>query len=84
MSDMLAPLPAHWPLVLTRTEASDAADTDALLSAVDAGRSVHVEPDTLTALERAGELAGAGGLVVVLGSHKLVGEARTALCLPPT
>ncbi|MFI1382108.1 bifunctional folylpolyglutamate synthase/dihydrofolate synthase [Embleya sp. NPDC020886] len=83
---MLAALPSGWPVVLTRTSSSDAADPD-VLAALPRGhgddRPTCVEPDVRTALGRAGELVGPGGLVVVLGSHKLVGEARTALGLPP-
>jgi dihydrofolate synthase/folylpolyglutamate synthase len=36
-----------------------------------------------TALHRAAELAGPGGLIVVFGSLRLVGETRNALGLPP-
>ncbi|MGC0415812.1 bifunctional folylpolyglutamate synthase/dihydrofolate synthase [Embleya sp. AB8] len=79
---MLAELPRDWPVVSTRSDSADAADPDRL-SALRTGGAAYVEPDVVSALGRAGELAGVGGLVVVLGSHKLVGEARTALGLAP-
>ncbi|AEY86711.1 hypothetical protein SHJG_1435 [Streptomyces hygroscopicus subsp. jinggangensis 5008] len=37
----------------------------------------------MTALHRAAELTGPGGLIIVLGSLRLVGETRTALALEP-
>ncbi|GGR36050.1 bifunctional folylpolyglutamate synthase/dihydrofolate synthase [Streptomyces roseolus] len=85
VSGMLAPLPADWPLVLTRTDAPRAADPAALrarLAPDRPGPCVTAE-DTRSALHRAAELAGPGGLVVVIGSLRLVGESRTALGLPP-
>ncbi|MFJ9950512.1 bifunctional folylpolyglutamate synthase/dihydrofolate synthase [Kitasatospora sp. NPDC091207] len=81
---MLAPLPPHWPLVLTRTgshECADPATLRARLAPAGRGPCLTAE-DTRSALHRAGELAGPGGLIVVLGSLRLVGEARTALGLP--
>ncbi|WP_126640081.1 bifunctional folylpolyglutamate synthase/dihydrofolate synthase [Embleya hyalina] len=84
---MLAALPVDWPVVMTRSGSGDAADPAALFAlrvAAGATRSDCVEPDVTAALGRAGKLAGEGGLVVVLGSHKLVGEARTALGLAPS
>ncbi|MFF8772493.1 glutamate ligase domain-containing protein [Kitasatospora sp. NPDC015120] len=82
---MLARLPGAWPLVLTRTDAPDAADPTALLARLPPGRRAGAvtAPDTTTALHRAAALAGHGGLLVALGSLRLVGEARTALGLPP-
>ncbi|KUJ65920.1 bifunctional folylpolyglutamate synthase/dihydrofolate synthase [Streptomyces albus subsp. albus] len=85
VAGMLAPLPADWPLVLTRTDAADAVGPEALRdSLAPHGRTVSATaPDAASALRRAAELAGGGGLVVVLGSHRLVGQARTALGLAP-
>ncbi|MFF2963546.1 bifunctional folylpolyglutamate synthase/dihydrofolate synthase [Streptomyces sp. NPDC057963] len=82
---MLAPLPSHWPLVLTRTDFHQAAAPTTLRdSLASAGRgSCLTAEDTPSALRRAAELAGPGGLIVVLGSHRLVGETRTELNLPP-
>nr|WP_255519032.1 bifunctional folylpolyglutamate synthase/dihydrofolate synthase [Kitasatospora sp. SID7827] len=83
--EMLAPLPAPWPLVLTRTGSPDAAEPDALRTRLPAARRdrVHTAPDTASALRRAAELVGPGGLIVVFGSLRLVGESRTALGLAP-
>ncbi|MGE7435489.1 bifunctional folylpolyglutamate synthase/dihydrofolate synthase [Kitasatospora sp. NPDC001175] len=82
---MLAPLPEHWPVVITRTGAAEAADPDALRARLAPGRrtSSVTAPDAAAALRRAAELAGPDGLIVVLGSLRLVGETRTALGLPP-
>ncbi|MET9017885.1 bifunctional folylpolyglutamate synthase/dihydrofolate synthase [Streptomyces olivaceoviridis] len=82
---MLAPLPAHWPLVLTRTDAPHAASCVTLhrqLSSHRQGPCLSAE-NTMTALHRAAELTGPGGLIIVLGSLRLVGETRTALALEP-
>ncbi|MEV0534142.1 bifunctional folylpolyglutamate synthase/dihydrofolate synthase [Kitasatospora sp. NPDC050463] len=82
---MLAPLPSHWPLVLTRTGSHECADPATLrgrLAPTGRGPCLTAE-DTRSALRRAGELAGPGGLIVVIGSLRLVGEARTELALPP-
>ncbi|MGF1427999.1 bifunctional folylpolyglutamate synthase/dihydrofolate synthase [Kitasatospora sp. LaBMicrA B282] len=82
---MLDPLPEQWPVVLTRTGATDAADPAALHRDLPPGRraAAVTAPDTGAALRRAAELVGHGGLIVVLGSLRLVGESRTALGLPP-
>jgi dihydrofolate synthase/folylpolyglutamate synthase len=82
---MLAPLPAHWPLILTRTDSTQAADPTTLRSRLTPGSRgpCLTAEDTPSALRRAAELAGPGGLIVVLGSLRLVGESRTALNLPP-
>ncbi|MFE6973046.1 bifunctional folylpolyglutamate synthase/dihydrofolate synthase [Streptomyces sp. NPDC057682] len=85
VSGMLAPLPSHWPLVLTRTASHQAAERAALydqLSPTRRGPCLTAD-DTSSALRRAAEHAGTGGLVVVLGSLRLVGESRTVLGLPP-
>lgn len=85
VSGMLAPLPADWPLVLTRTGATRAADPAALRARLAPGRRgpcVTAE-DAGSALHRAAELAGPDGLIVVFGSLRLVGESRTALGLQP-
>ncbi|MFE4975666.1 bifunctional folylpolyglutamate synthase/dihydrofolate synthase [Kitasatospora sp. NPDC056651] len=85
VSDMLAPLPDDWPLVLTRTDSHQAADPATLhdrLSPSRQGPCLTAE-NAPTALRRAAELAGPRGLIVVFGSLRLVGEARTALALPP-
>ncbi|MDT0319979.1 bifunctional folylpolyglutamate synthase/dihydrofolate synthase [Streptomyces millisiae] len=85
VSGMLAPLPSHWPLVLTRTGSHQAADTATLHGRLAPGRRgpcVTAE-DPRSALHRAAELAGPGGLLVVLGSLRLVGETRTVLGLRP-
>ncbi|MFI1866075.1 glutamate ligase domain-containing protein [Streptomyces jumonjinensis] len=82
---MLAPLPSHWPLILTRTDFHQAAAPTALrssLASVSRGPCLIAE-DTPSALRRAAGLAGPGGLIVVIGSHRLVGETRTELTLPP-
>ncbi|WP_275449522.1 folylpolyglutamate synthase/dihydrofolate synthase family protein [Streptomyces sp. OfavH-34-F] len=85
VSGMLAPLPSHWPLVLTRTGSHQAADPAALHHQLAPGRQgpCLTTDDTPAALRRAAEHAGPGGLVVVLGSLRLVGETRTALGLHP-
>ncbi|MEV5978386.1 bifunctional folylpolyglutamate synthase/dihydrofolate synthase [Streptomyces sp. NPDC052114] len=85
VSGMLAPLPSHWPLVLSRTESHQAADPTALRARLLPGRRgpCPTAEDTPSALRRAAELAGPGGLIVVFGSLRLVGEARTALGLGP-
>ncbi|WP_234438728.1 bifunctional folylpolyglutamate synthase/dihydrofolate synthase [Streptomyces sp. NRRL S-340] len=85
VSGMLAPLPDHWPLVLTRTDAPHAANCTTLhhrLSPDRRGPCLTAQ-NTLTALHQAAELTGPGGLIIVFGSHRLVGETRTALALPP-
>ncbi|CAO0837952.1 folyl-polyglutamate synthetase [Streptomyces microflavus] len=82
---MLAPLPSHWPLVLTRTGSHEAAGAATLHSRLAPGRQAPclTAEDAPSALRRAAELAGPGGLIVVFGSLRLVGEARTALGLQP-
>ncbi|MFJ9776149.1 bifunctional folylpolyglutamate synthase/dihydrofolate synthase [Kitasatospora sp. NPDC101157] len=82
---MLALLPRPWPLVLTRTGSPDAADPAALHGRLHPARRAGAvtAPDTGTALRRAAGLVGHGGLIVVLGSLRLVGESRTVLGLPP-
>ncbi|MFJ6015117.1 bifunctional folylpolyglutamate synthase/dihydrofolate synthase [Streptomyces sp. NPDC092952] len=85
VSGMLAPLPADWPLVLTRTDSHQAAAPAALHGLLSPGRRgpcLSAE-DTPSALRRAAGIAGPGGLIVVFGSLRLVGEARTALALRP-
>ncbi|TRV72633.1 bifunctional folylpolyglutamate synthase/dihydrofolate synthase [Streptomyces sp. 130] len=85
VSSMLAPLPSHWPLILTRTGSHQAADPAALHNQLSPSRQgpCLTADDTTAALHQAAEHAGPGGLVVVLGSLRLVGETRTALGLPP-
>ncbi|MEU9318120.1 bifunctional folylpolyglutamate synthase/dihydrofolate synthase [Streptomyces sp. NPDC048295] len=86
VSGMLAPLPSDWPLVLTRTDSHQAADPTTLhnrLSPDRQGPCLTAE-DTSSALRRAAELVGPGGLIVVFGSLRLIGETRTALALPPS
>ncbi|MGH4029299.1 bifunctional folylpolyglutamate synthase/dihydrofolate synthase [Actinomycetota bacterium Odt1-20B] len=85
VSGMLAPLPSHWPLVLTRTDSHQAADPTTLRSRLLPSRQgpCLTADDTPSALRRAAELAGPGGLIVVFGSLRLVGESRTALALQP-
>ena len=85
VTGMLAPLPSDWPLVLTRTGSHQAASPTTLHSQLMPGRRgpCLTAEDTPTALHRATELAGPGGLIVVLGSLRLVGESRTALGLQP-
>ncbi|WP_406086077.1 bifunctional folylpolyglutamate synthase/dihydrofolate synthase [Kitasatospora purpeofusca] len=82
---MLAPLPSHWPVVFTRTGSHECSDPSAMRSLVaSAGRGPCLTAqDTRSALRQAGELAGPGGLIVVTGSLRLVGESRTELGLPP-
>ncbi|MEV4252776.1 hypothetical protein AB0J52_06355, partial [Spirillospora sp. NPDC049652] len=85
VTGMLAPLPSDWPLVLTRTgspHSADPADLRARLSATRHGPCVTAG-DTPSALQRAAALATPDGLIIVLGSHRLVGESRTVLSLPP-
>ncbi|MGI5473208.1 bifunctional folylpolyglutamate synthase/dihydrofolate synthase [Streptomyces sp. CA-132043] len=85
VSGMLAPLPSHWPLVLTRTDAPQAASPTALRTRLAPSRRgpCLTAEDTPSALRRAAELAGPGGLIIVFGSLRLVGESRTALGLQP-
>ncbi|MEW2624633.1 bifunctional folylpolyglutamate synthase/dihydrofolate synthase [Streptomyces sp. NPDC048106] len=85
VSGMLSPLPADWPLVLTRTDSPHAADCDTLYNRLSPDRRgpCLTAEDTTAALHQAAELTGTGGLIIVLGSHRLVGEARTALALQP-
>ncbi|MFD7068908.1 bifunctional folylpolyglutamate synthase/dihydrofolate synthase [Streptomyces sp. NPDC059913] len=85
VAGMLAPLPADWPLVLTRTGSHQAAAPAALHGRLSPGRRgpCLTAGDAPSALRRAAGLAGPGGLIVVFGSLRLVGEARTALALPP-
>ncbi|MFF4364327.1 bifunctional folylpolyglutamate synthase/dihydrofolate synthase [Streptomyces sp. NPDC001604] len=85
VSGMLVPLPSDWPLVLTRTDSHQAASPSTLHSHLMPGRRgpCLTAEDTPSALHRATELAGPGGLIVVLGSLRLVGESRTALGLQP-
>ncbi|MFE6872775.1 bifunctional folylpolyglutamate synthase/dihydrofolate synthase [Kitasatospora sp. NPDC057692] len=85
VSGMFAPLPSHWPLVLTRTGSHQAADPAALRDRLARDRQgpCLTAEDTPSALHRAAELAGPGGLILVFGSLRLVGEARAALALPP-
>ncbi|MFE7467736.1 bifunctional folylpolyglutamate synthase/dihydrofolate synthase [Streptomyces sp. NPDC057499] len=85
VSGMLAPLPADWPLVLTRTDSHQAAAPAALHSHLSPGRQgpCLTAEDTPSALRRAAGIAGPGGLIVVLGSLRLIGETRTALALQP-
>ncbi|WP_327072457.1 bifunctional folylpolyglutamate synthase/dihydrofolate synthase [Kitasatospora purpeofusca] len=82
---MLAPLPSDWPVVFTRTGSHTCSDPAAMRSRVVAARRgpCLTAQDTRSALEQAGALAGPGGLIVVTGSHRLVGEVRTELDLPP-
>ncbi|MEI5102724.1 bifunctional folylpolyglutamate synthase/dihydrofolate synthase [Streptomyces sp. PmtG] len=82
---MLAPLPSTWPLVLTRTDSHQAASPTALHSRLAPGRQgpCLTAEDAPSALRRAAELAGPGGLIVVFGSLRLIGETRTALALRP-
>ncbi|MFH8982595.1 bifunctional folylpolyglutamate synthase/dihydrofolate synthase [Streptomyces varsoviensis] len=85
ITGMLAPLPSRWPLVLTRTDSHEAADTATMHSrlAPDRQGPCPTAEDVPSALRRAAELAGPGGLIVVFGSLRLVGETRTALGLQP-
>ncbi|EDY47365.1 bifunctional folylpolyglutamate synthase/dihydrofolate synthase (plasmid) [Streptomyces clavuligerus] len=85
VSGMLTPLPSNWPLVLTRTDSHQAADPTTLHSRLSPARQgpCLTAADTPAALHRAAELAGPGGLIVVFGSLRLVGESRTALALQP-
>ncbi|MEK2494532.1 bifunctional folylpolyglutamate synthase/dihydrofolate synthase [Kitasatospora purpeofusca] len=82
---MLAPLPSDWPVVFTRTGSHECSDPSAMRDRVaSAGRGpCLIAQDTRSALEQAGALAGPDGLIVVTGSLRLVGEARTELDLPP-
>ncbi|MFB7216496.1 hypothetical protein [Streptomyces sp. NPDC056255] len=82
---MLAPFPFHWPLVLTRTGSHEAAGSATLHSRLALGRQAPclTAEDAPAALRRAAEIAGPGGLIVVFGSLRLVGETRTALGLQP-
>ncbi|NDZ87769.1 bifunctional folylpolyglutamate synthase/dihydrofolate synthase, partial [Streptomyces sp. SID10115] len=85
VSGMLAPLPADWPLVLTGTDSRQAADPTTLHDLLSPGRRgpcVTAE-DSPSALRRAAELAGPGGLIVVLGLLRLIGETGTALAPRP-
>jgi len=79
---MLRLLP--WPAVLTAVEEARACDPqDLLLEARALGRdSDEALRGVGAALERARELAGPGGLVLVLGSLYLAGAVRGMLRLP--
>ncbi|MFI7101574.1 bifunctional folylpolyglutamate synthase/dihydrofolate synthase [Streptomyces sp. NPDC050161] len=82
-AEMLDELPAEWPLLVTRTGSLTAADPDRIARyAVDRPHT-HRAPDVPAALRHAARLTGPGGLIVVIGSLALVGEARTLLGLPP-
>jgi dihydrofolate synthase/folylpolyglutamate synthase len=85
VAGMLAPLPAHWPLVLPRMDWHQAlppTDLRTRLASTRQGPCLTTD-DTLGAMHTAAELAGPGGLIVVIGSHRLVGETRSVLDLPP-
>ncbi|QIB47628.1 bifunctional folylpolyglutamate synthase/dihydrofolate synthase [Streptomyces aureoverticillatus] len=81
--EMLAELPADWPLVLTRTASQKAADPDDLARLVADRPHVHHAVDVPAALRQAAHLTGPDGQIVVIGSLTLVGETRTLLGLPP-
>lgn len=85
VSGMLAPLPTHWPLVLTRTGSHQAADPNSLHTRLAPNRQgpCLTAEDPPTALHQAAELAGPDGLIVVFGSLRLVGDTRTVLGLAP-
>ncbi|MFE2729019.1 bifunctional folylpolyglutamate synthase/dihydrofolate synthase, partial [Kitasatospora sp. NPDC059327] len=70
---MLAPLPTHWPLVLTRTRSPHSSNPSTMHSLLDPARHgpALTADDTRTALHRAGELAGPDGLIIVIGSLRL-------------
>ena len=75
--------PAEWPAVLTAVDDKRAARPHDLLEAADrSGRQQDQAVDGVpAAIEAAGAVAGPDGVVLVLGSLYLAGEARNALGL---
>jgi dihydrofolate synthase/folylpolyglutamate synthase len=72
--------PAADLLIYSRPAYSRAATPEALAAAAPAGAPVgEIEPDLARALERARQLAGPGGVVLVTGSLFTVGEAAAIL-----
>lgn len=70
-------------VVATRYARERAMDPAAVADAVRAARAdgaVEIAPDIRAALDRARDLAEAGGVVMVAGSVFLAGEAREAVC----
>ncbi len=80
---MLEPLPADWPVVLTRLGHPNEADPTDMRSALTSRRELHVRQETADAVRHATELVGPGGLVTVLGAPLLIGRVRDLFQLPP-
>ena len=83
---VLRPLAAAGSRIVATRSASARAREPADLARIAAGvtgRRPEAAPDVGSALVLARRLAGPAGLVCVTGSLALVGEARTALGLPP-
>ncbi|WP_240150909.1 MULTISPECIES: bifunctional folylpolyglutamate synthase/dihydrofolate synthase [Streptomyces] len=83
VATMLEPLPADWPVVLTRVGHPNEAAPDAMRTALAARRELYVRQETADAVRHATELVGAGGLVTVLGTPLLIGRVRELFHLPP-
>lgn len=80
---LLEPLPADWPVVLTRVGHPREASPAGLRTALAPRRELYVREETADAVRYATELVGNGGLVAVLGTHLLVGRVRDLFGLPP-
>ncbi|MFJ5678076.1 bifunctional folylpolyglutamate synthase/dihydrofolate synthase [Streptomyces sp. NPDC093097] len=83
VATMLEPLPADWPVVLTRVGHPNEAAPDAMRTALASRPELHVREETTDAVHHATELVGDGGLVTVLGTPLLVGRVRELFQLPP-
>ncbi|MFJ9446800.1 bifunctional folylpolyglutamate synthase/dihydrofolate synthase [Kitasatospora sp. NPDC101235] len=83
VATMLEPLPADWPVVLTRVGHPNEAAPDGMRAALATRRELYVREETADAVRHATELVGAGGLVIVLGFLSLVGRVRELFQLPP-
>lgn len=76
VATMLEPLPADWPVVLTRVGHPNEAAPAEMRTALASRRELHVRQETADAVRLATELVGAGGLVTVLGTPLLIGRVR--------
>ncbi|GGX47782.1 bifunctional folylpolyglutamate synthase/dihydrofolate synthase [Streptomyces noursei] len=83
VATMLEPLPADWPVVLTRVGHPNEAAPDEMRTALATRRELYVRQETVDAVRHATELVGAGGLVAVLGTPLLIGRVRALFGLPP-
>ncbi|MFF3920715.1 bifunctional folylpolyglutamate synthase/dihydrofolate synthase [Streptomyces sp. NPDC001852] len=83
VATMLEPLPADWPVVLTRVGHPNEAAPDEMRTALASRREMYVREETADAVRHAAELVGAGGLITVLGTSVLIGRVRELFQLPP-